>query len=304
MSYSTLDRYGGITNKYAFQRSGAGAPACGTGGRQWWPDFGPTTKDFSAQDRSHPAETIFEKVIVAGKWNANRKPQVVGGPLEALQLRHPNPAREATLHKEHPAVDVKLAAHEAICRQGALRAAEVRQRRIDQWAGEAPIRMNVTNRSQSETSLDTAGSSQVSRDVYQRHGFLVGRSRGAIADGLNGAGVHHRKHNSLSYQKMLFSGNLTETAVSSSSRKSGNRRYDKQWRTSPEKSFVWDPTSFLPKPRGGWDSQHPAKWPELPATGRREFAAPVAFEKSHSSLFEASGALEARPRAVTEANAG
>eukprot|EP00931_Biecheleriopsis_adriatica_P005310 TRINITY_DN106836_c0_g1_i1.p1 TRINITY_DN106836_c0_g1~~TRINITY_DN106836_c0_g1_i1.p1 ORF type:complete len:290 (-),score=40.70 TRINITY_DN106836_c0_g1_i1:100-969(-) len=270
MSYSTYNRYLEPTNKYAYERGGG--PSGGTGMRVWWPDYGPGTMDFSAQDRSHPTETIFDKnVAPAHKWSAASCTKPRDRPadiIHAAQIRHPAPAREAMLrNKEHPDIDVKLRAHEVTERQGALRRAEMRQRRIDAWAGEPPIRLSATalseaSRSRSDSLLNTIGSSQVSREVYQRNGYLVGRSKEPA-----------RRSKPLSLHSMLFAGDLVNNNSSSTRVGRRPRKYEMQWKTLPEKKFVFDPKTFLPVPRGGWDAHEMGKWPDVPPAGRREFAA-------------------------------
>lgn len=276
MSYSTLDRYGGFTNKYVYGRGGG--PGAGQGSGVWWPDFGPGQRDFSAQDRSHPAETIFENVVAPGKWSTKVR-CAPSQPLEAVQMRHPAPAREAMLEVK-PSLEAKLAAHEVTERQCALRRAELRQRRMDSWLGEAPISSSEgRTRSRSETSLGAG--TQVSREIYEKHGFLVGRSKGQIADGHTGV-LMRRQHTPLSLRTMMISSEslAQPSASTSSSQRPSLRKYEKQWLSTPGKSFIFDPTTFLPVPRGGWDSQPPTSWPEVQAMGRREFTAPAAFERS------------------------
>eukprot|EP00440_Ansanella_granifera_P020270 gb/GFBE01022021.1/.p1 GENE.gb/GFBE01022021.1/~~gb/GFBE01022021.1/.p1 ORF type:complete len:276 (+),score=47.05 gb/GFBE01022021.1/:1-828(+) len=272
MSYSTLDRYLQPTNKYAYARGGG--PPGGTGMRCWWPVYGPGTMDFSAQDKSHPSETIFDKVIAPKKWSANASrsrvpPQEI---IQAAQMRHPAPAREALLRdKEHPDIEVKLRAHEVTQRQGALRRAEMRQRRIDAWAGEPPIRLAATmseglRRTRSESSINTLGASQVSREVYERNGFLVGRTK-----------EQPRRSKPLSYQSMMFAGDLMNSTDSGTRIGSRPRKYDMQWKTLPESKFVFDPKSFLPVPRGGWETAEIGNWPDISPAGQREFV-PLPFD--------------------------
>eukprot|EP00933_Yihiella_yeosuensis_P059734 TRINITY_DN6134_c5_g1_i1.p1 TRINITY_DN6134_c5_g1~~TRINITY_DN6134_c5_g1_i1.p1 ORF type:complete len:323 (+),score=49.21 TRINITY_DN6134_c5_g1_i1:202-1170(+) len=286
MSYSTLDRYLNIKTTYAFTRGGPGA---GQGKGMWWPDFGPGQKDFSAQKSSHPSDTIFENVVEPGNWNAHkvhRRPEKV---LEGHQIRHPAPSTEA-LYQEEIKKEDKLRAHEVNNLRGRIIAAEKRQKRIDSWAGEAPIRMAATQsssamrRSRSDSSmLKTDSCSQVSRDVYERHGFLVGRHKGSIADGKTGV-LAPRRHNPLSMHTMMYSGevvNGTGGASASGRVPRQPHRYVKQWQTTPERQFKFDPKTFLPVPRGGWNSQPPQEWPEIGAEGNA-VVKPVTFDTTQS----------------------
>lgn len=279
MSYSTLDRYGGLSTTYAYARGGGGA-AVGTGSKgMWWPDYGPTTKDFSQQRRSHPAESIFEGIMEPRHWDANREKKEVPPSPESTQFRHPVPAREAML-KAEPSLETKIAAHEVTQRQGALRRAEARQKRIDSWLDEAPIRLPggagpQARHIRSESSLDSGSCSRVSRETYEKFGFLVGRSRGSIADGKDGS-LSLRSRNSLALTEMLFDKKqLSRSVEKLRTPKESSRKYVKPWQTMPESGFVFDPKSFLPIPRGGWDTQVPERWPDLETTGRRDLLAPV-----------------------------
>jgi len=281
MSYSTLDRNGGIHTTYAHARGGGQG---GCTGQTWWPDFGPGSRDFSAQQRSHPSEVIFERIVKPAKWSTREKAATSAPPM-AQQFRNPQPARDALLNKTEPCVETKLAAHAVTERQAALRRLEVRQRRMDAWLADAPIHSreaslyDSSGRSRSEPSLKELSSSQasqVSRDVYERHGYLVGRSKGSIADGSSGA--RPRRHNPLSYSAMMFSGNLLGDSSGRSKRSYRPRKPSKQWRTSLESSFVFDPQTSLPVPRGGWNSQRPSRWPEPASHGGRD----VSFSGSFS----------------------
>lgn len=143
-----------------------------------------------------------------------------------------------------------------------MRRLETRQQRVDKWLGDppnaAPIRMMdplaSSGHSRSEpslSSLSATAAAQASREVYEQHGFLVGRSKGTTADGYTGA--RPRRHDKLSFNSMLFNKQVVGSKKP--------RKESKQWRLIPENSFVWDPRRSLPVPRGGWDSQPPAEWP-------------------------------------------
>lgn len=293
MSYSTVDRYGGISTHYLYTRGGG--PPGGTGSRTWWPDFGPGTHDFSAQRRSHPNEAIFESVVQPKHWSKEPKPAPSVEP-ELSQFRNPAPARVAMLESGTD-VQRKVVAHVVTERQGALRRMELRQRKMDSWLGDSPIRMSngyladsKTRRpvalslsgAQSEPSLGSAGNATnmsslsaatVSRDVYEKHGYLVGRYQGAIADGKSGLST--RRHNALSMQGMLHgsSGVLQDRKDATHSTRKGPKKPTGQWRTTPESGFVFDPRTFLPVPRGGWDSHELSltDWPAPSSAGNREF---------------------------------
>lgn len=261
MSYCTLDKFGGISTTYAHSRGGG--PPGGTGLRSWWPDFGPGCQDFSQMRRSHPSESIFESVVDPKHWSAEANRPAAQREALAEQFRNPAPARHAMLHKTEPEVGRKAAARITTIKQASLQRLEHRSKRVDSWLGSAPIRMSSAyledaakkpgaSRSLSEPSigaLSSAHSAYVSRDVYEKHGWLVGRSQGAIADGRSGQEA--RRHNPLSYHAMMFSGDLQD---SKRSRKSSVRKPTGQWRASPDKNFVFDPKTGLPMPRGGWDS--------------------------------------------------
>lgn len=281
MSYSTLDRYGGIKTVYASARERGPS---GSTGPTWWPDFGPSTHDFSSQPRSHPSEHIFDHVMQPKKWSTAPKSAPNLGPPVATQMRDPDPARNALFNKTVPSVDVKLAAHAVTERQASLRRLEMRQRAVDSWVQDAPVRMTMASlsdasrRSRSESalqdvSMSSSAASQVSRDVYEKHGYLVGRSKGNIADGMSGGS--QRRHNPLSYNSMMFTGSLLGDPNGRAKTRSGPKKASGQWKTCPDSSYVLDPRTCLPVPRGGWASQPPDKWPEPPSNGSREFSASV-----------------------------
>jgi len=279
MSYCTQDRHGAFFTNYTSQKS---SEVVGTG-KTWWPDYGPSLRDHSYQEKYAPHHHIFEKVV---------KPAVVGKPRgqpllerQPTQFRHPAPAREAMMMKDWPTNEDRLAAKEVTDRQTALRLQEVRQRKIESWLEPAPIRMASVNaphrprsllRASSEPSLSNVASAKVSRETYERLGYLVGRSKGSIADGKTGVGP--RRHNPLSLNSLMFTGSVMEGVRSRSSRSLQPRKPSKQWRLCPESSFVFDPRTCLPVPRGGWNSQPLTSFPEPPAAGHREWVAPVTFD--------------------------
>lgn len=283
MSYVTQDRHGACTTHYASIKS---TDVAGTG-KTWWPDFGPSLRDHSFQERFFPHHHIFEKVVKPHTTGRDRAPP----PLERepKQFRNPAPARQAMLLRDQPTNEQRLAAKEVTDRQSHLRMLEVRQRRIDSWLEEPPIRMKAVGsssrgkalRCQSEPVISASSSAtQVSRETYEKLGFLVGRSKGSIADGLSGANGAKRRHNPLSLNSLMFSGSVVDgnRAGRSLSRSALPKKPSKQWQVLPESSFVFDPRTSLPVPRGGWNSQPSSTWPEPPAAGHREWSAPVTFD--------------------------
>lgn len=304
MSYVTQDRHGAATTHYASQKS---REVVGTG-TTWWPDFGPSQRDHSYQEKYAPHHHIFEKVV---------KPYTVGKPQgppplerQPAQFRNPQPGRHAMLMQDQPSHERRLAAKSVTDKQGALRMLEVRQRQVDSWMGEPPVRMAAAAsssqgralRSSSEPSLSSGAAAEASRDVYEKLGFLVGKSKGTIADGYNGAKA--RRHNALSFNALMFSGKV----VDGRGRPSRSSKPSKQWRLCPESSFVFDARTSLPVPRGGWNSQPPTSWPEPPAAGRREWAAPVTFDarpkRDLQALPEWERSPSAHDRKVTAGSAG
>jgi len=302
MSYSTLDRHGGIVTKYAHAKA-RNAPAGGQGLRTWWPDFGPGCQDFSQQRRSHPSEMVFERVIApTHKWSATAGPPrpCTVEPL-APPMRDPEPARRAMLHEAEPGIERRLAAHSVTERQAALSRLESRQRRVDAWAGETPVKMTHAyisgglaqgafhqalqgGRTASAPSLGArAGRAATapaavppgapSREDFARSGYLVGRSQGSIADGLGGGGEARRRHDPLSMKAMLHK--RMGTPASGARTLAPPRKRTSPWRVSPEASIAFDPRNFLPVPRGGWAAHEltAAEWPDALPAGSRDFAA-------------------------------
>lgn len=285
MSYVTQDRHGACTIKYATIKS---KEVVGTG-KTWWPDYGPSLRDHSFLEKFAPHHHIFEKVV---------KPHTVGKTpnpprleREPAQFRHPAPGREAMLLKDQPTHERRLAAKEVTDRQSAIRMMEVRQKKIDSWLEDAPIRMAATGSSKAKAlrgsqsapalpSKPSEASAQHSREVYEKLGFLVGRSKAATTGGFSGVTNATRRHNPLSLNALMFSGNVVDSsrASRSLSRTSLPKKPSGQWKVFPESGFVFDPKTSLPVPRGGWNSQPQTSWPEVPPTGNREWAAPVTFD--------------------------
>merc|ERR1719454_1138127 len=140
MSYCIQDKYGGLAVSYH--------PPLGTGGtaaKTWWPDYGPSVREFSHQPATHPTQTIFEKVLKPhtyfGTPGAPRPPEEPDVRTQVnVQFRHPRPAREAILStndfKAGAALQAKQWAHETTQKQASLKRLEMRQRRVDAWLGD------------------------------------------------------------------------------------------------------------------------------------------------------------------------
>lgn len=104
IAYNTLGKYGEVGISYnARARPLVTSNRDGSG--TWWPDFGPTTRDFSFLRRSHPTDTVFENQVQAFTQQHRREGQErrpdgseSGGSAYAeqpQQFRHPAPQREA-----------------------------------------------------------------------------------------------------------------------------------------------------------------------------------------------------------------
>lgn len=309
MSYCTLDRYGGMITHYASMKS---AEPAGTG-KVWWPDYGPSQRDHSYQEKYMPANHIFDKVVkphTTGRDRAPPQPE-----RQPLQFRNPAPARQAMLMQDQPTNEARLAAKEKTNKQGAMRMMEMRQRQVDSWSEDVPIRMAAAKnpkgralpRTGSEPALSSMACVQVTRETFEKLGFTVGRSKGSTADGFGGAEGSKRRHNPLGMHSLLFSGNVVEKPRASS-HSSLPRKPTKQWRSLPESGFVFDPRTSLPVPRGGWNTQPPSSWPEPSVMGGREWSAPVTFDArpkaSNAEAIEYAVAPSSYDRGVTAGSAG
>jgi len=92
--YSTFDRFGDpLHSRYGGQPN---MGECRTGAGTWWPDFGPTTRDFSPGGVNHPTEFVFEHEVLpfTAAYNRARSEPVLKEP-PPVQFRHPAPATEA-----------------------------------------------------------------------------------------------------------------------------------------------------------------------------------------------------------------
>jgi len=308
MSYVTYDRHGAPTAHYASMKSREPVGH----GKTWWPDFGHGIRDHSYQEKYMPHHHIFEKVVKPHTTGRDLGPP----PLERqpAQFRHPAPAREALL-QDQPTNEKRLAAKEVTEKQGALRILENRQRKIDSWLEDAPIRMAAAASSSSKGkairshSAPSVGAAQITRGTYEKLGYVVGKSKGSTADGNLGAHGSTRRHNPLSFNSLMFSGSVVDgnRATKSLSHSALPRKPRNQWKALPENSFVFDPRTSLPVPRGGWDAQS-TKWPDVPAAGRREWSAPVTFDArpkgvSVQALPEWPRSPDAKERGVTASSA-
>lgn len=72
---------------------------CRTGSGTWWPDFGPSVRDFSPSGKMHPTEHVFAHEVLP--FSAAQRAQSEGAlprpekPAPPQQFRHPCPATEA-----------------------------------------------------------------------------------------------------------------------------------------------------------------------------------------------------------------
>lgn len=92
--YSTFDRFGDpIHSRYGGQPN---MGDCRTGAGTWWPDFGPTVRDFSPGGVNHPTEFVFEHEVLpfTAAFNRTQSEPVLKEP-PPVQFRHPAPATEA-----------------------------------------------------------------------------------------------------------------------------------------------------------------------------------------------------------------
>eukprot|EP00927_Polykrikos_kofoidii_P071153 TRINITY_DN67470_c0_g1_i1.p1 TRINITY_DN67470_c0_g1~~TRINITY_DN67470_c0_g1_i1.p1 ORF type:complete len:295 (-),score=51.44 TRINITY_DN67470_c0_g1_i1:48-932(-) len=291
MSYTTQDRFGGFCTTYKSVGGTAGT------GRTWWPDYGAGTNEFSYCKRGHPTETIFKDVqrFTAG---SKTSPAELARATKAvdMQFRNPQPAMHAILHKEQPSDERRIAAKASTQRQSSLNRLEMRQRNVDRYLGDAPIRAQQSKDDEYVRRLDTTLSSlncsEISRSVYEKNGWLVGRSKPSIADGRT---TGRSKSTPLSFNAMMFRNELT--GGGSAKRLSGSSKSPKQLRPPPE-SFNWDPRMCLPVPRGGWNSQPPSKWPEAQTMGEREFSAPVDFGTGRPMLCDGASSAGSSGAAV------
>lgn len=97
--YSTLDRFGDpIHTLYGGQPNLGG---CRTGCGTWWPDFGPTVRDFSPGGIHHPTEHVFSHEVIPFTRSQSMPNQLdqVAPPRRThethVQFRHPAPSTEA-----------------------------------------------------------------------------------------------------------------------------------------------------------------------------------------------------------------
>lgn len=278
MSYSTIDRYGDIKTTYVKNAADKGV-------KTWWPDFGGGREDFSSQRLSHPAESIYDRLFKPKSQSEAALKQ--GRPLFAEQFRKVGTSVDYNVDLAR-----KKEAHAIVERRGQLRLLEQRQKKMDAWLDRAPAHVTPylldggpdqdskpLQKSSSEptvgANITALGAASASRAVYEKHGFLVGRHSGMIADGKKGAPGSIRRHNPLSMQAMLLQTAVSDSRSSSSSfpaQRVRPRKPGKQWKLQPENRFVFDPRTFLPVPKGGWDNHElsSVEWPDLPPLGARD----------------------------------
>lgn len=109
MVYTTIDKHGDVLHtKYGGQPNLGG---CRTGCGTWWPDFGPTVRDFSPGGINHPTEFVFQREVASCVQRANSEPKKPKPPMaqpfrkshfdiedeKPAQFRHPQPQREALM---------------------------------------------------------------------------------------------------------------------------------------------------------------------------------------------------------------
>eukprot|EP00747_Dinoflagellata_sp_TGD_P193684 gnl/TRDRNA2_/TRDRNA2_60165_c0_seq1.p1 gnl/TRDRNA2_/TRDRNA2_60165_c0~~gnl/TRDRNA2_/TRDRNA2_60165_c0_seq1.p1 ORF type:complete len:320 (+),score=35.89 gnl/TRDRNA2_/TRDRNA2_60165_c0_seq1:73-960(+) len=251
MSYSTQDRYGDVKNFYPASTSKSTEPV-GTG-CTWWPDYGPTQRDYSYQHRWSSTRHIFDKVVHPASVGFLPPEPPSAHVLADRQFRNPNPALHGMLKTEHEPHEHVSKARDATKKQGRLNMLADRQKKIDSWLPDAPVlrappgltplerqraeaQYGQLSRSRSESSLIAEQCSELSRETFEKHGWLVGRSKGSPADGRSGMSGT-RRHNSLSFNSMLFGGELIESGGGAARSSKKSKRPGNQWRVCPENSF-------------------------------------------------------------------
>lgn len=266
MSYSTFDRFGGSVTKFK-RPSGGLAVDSGT------LDFGFKRGDFSFLVGAHPTEQLFDNKFVKPSIAASSSKSEPCLQPRLAQFRHPAPAREAMLQAV-PGLHDRMEAHRIITRKTVLNRLALRQKALDRSLSEAPhfppVRMSVhkedgpqalfsstalgsaslTIAPGSPEDISTVAASEVSRDVYTRHGWL-GKSRGSTTSSTMS-----------SCTRGASSEDRDTPALATSSRRSAQlqRKPRKQWRVCPENSFALDPLTFLPVPKPGPAGQKALEW--------------------------------------------
>jgi len=302
MAYCAYDRHGGLTIKYSNVKNTSEYVGAGT----YWPDYGPTTRESSGGGRNRPTEHIYERLVKPKASGKHAEEESM--PLQ--QFRHTSPSREAILREVEHTPEAKARARGLTERQIVLRRLEMRQQKIDSWleegANRPPIRAlrlsdTVTGMggSASDSSLSSTHASVVSREVYARHGYLVGKSKGNIADGFGG--LRPRKANSLSFQAMLF-GKEVMNPTSSSRHSVTTRKPGKQWRVFPENHYVFDAALSLPVLRGG-ERNRARGWPDLEHQPK-QWSEPEVFAAHRNQPTGQAEAVQHRTAAARDAAAG
>lgn len=97
--YSTLDRFG--DPKHTLYGGKLDMGGCRTGAGTWWPDFGPTTRDFSPGGINHPTSFVFASEVepFTQATRSQSEPRLLPPkePAFPQQFRHPRPATEALM---------------------------------------------------------------------------------------------------------------------------------------------------------------------------------------------------------------
>jgi hypothetical protein len=214
--------------------------------------------------KSHPTETIYEKVV---KEKKRLPPQV----LAPQQFRHPAPAREAFFTTAEPSLNIKLASHGITERKANLRRMELRQKAIDSWMHKRDEEAKAKLRDASNTSRSAI---DAGKSIYEKHGYVKSKSHGSL--GAGGASSLLSKNSlPLSVSTMLLRGDSSLRGDQSTLSNRPRKSYSKSWRVCPENRFVFDPSTFLPAPRGG--NRTPKEWPDVDPVGKREFVVPPAL---------------------------
>lgn len=259
MSYTIQDRNGGQYSKYMPPTGTTGGGAKGV----WWPDYGPSTRDFTYPGISHPTETIHRNCVepLAKRGPAPTPPPGHRDAGVAPQFRKVPPREALMQHKQATTLDQHLAAHAITTRNTNLRRSELQQRRMDACAGASPICPSSlstqaqrslsrclpegAHRSRSEGQLSSLSCAEVSRDVYAKHGFTSGFSKESTLAAKNAAKL--MKKNPMNNSMMV------DTNVVSGRPARLRKRHDppKPWRVLPESNFVFDTTLCLPVLRPG-----------------------------------------------------
>jgi len=261
MSYTTTNAHGDYHTVYHRRTAPNANPT-------WWPDFGPGGADFSFQREASATQSIYENHTVHHSKNSQefRNPKELA---PTKQFRHPNPSVEALFEQRSGSLNDVAFLNAALARgktarQGALSRLEVRAKQVDKWVEDAPIlspklgesvsSSSGTLRSASLPNLSSLRCARASRDTYARHGFVGGPP-------VQFRRQDSRKHHPLSFNKMLFSGELFarrspgQNMLESRSLKPIPR----DWRICPESSYELDVSTGLPVTRNSVERERESK---------------------------------------------